>query len=1553
MPVTIENPILNSPFEVPARHWRITDDGITDEPVDGRRSSAYFIPVPPPKKKGGQLALDGTGWTAERMEPNGFINQVREHVDAFRATGYRGVTPVTRELLEHWTDPGRERPLFFCQIEALETAIYLTELAGRSQPWIENALREGNDRLNPGLYRIAFKMATGSGKTTVMAMLIAWQALNKLANRQDRRFSDAFLIVTPGITIRDRLRALYPNHPNNVYKERDLLDDDQVRRLGQARILVTNFHAFLRRDTFEAASLTKKVLAGRDGDPKQFTETPDEMVRRVCRSLGTKKGIIVLNDEAHHCYQSAPAAAGADGEKPKAPKLTADERAEAKASAEAAHIWLNGLRAVKDKLGVRQVYDLSATPFFLAGSGHKEGTLFPWVVSDFGLIDAIESGIVKIPRVPVADDSMSGDSPTYRELWSRIRDDPRLPKKGRATLDVLGDTRELPLELEGALRSLYGHYRRSFEAWQQAGAGTPPVFIVVCQNTNTSKLIADWVSGWDKPTTDGGTVPVAGELPLFSNIERGEWLDRPRTLLIDSAQLESGGAMSPEFKRMAVAEIEEFKREFMALNPGRSLEDISDEDLLREAMNTIGKPGRLGEQIRCVVSVSMLTEGWDANTVTHILGVRAFKTQLLCEQVVGRGLRRVSYVPDEDGLFSPEYAEVYGVPFQFLPTAGQTTTPTVQKEQYRVHALVERAQLEQTFPRLTGYRYELPRTTLTARFDADSTKTLSTQDVPTTTELEAVVGEGIVTNLDDLKEVRLQEVEFALTKRVLDAHLRADDGAPQPWLFPQVLRVTREWIGECVVTKDHTFPQLLLLTEHAADAAQRIYHSIVRGTAGDARVLPFDPWLRSDRLHGRCRLHDDEAGVQDDQESSQPLRPGLPLGVEGGVGARGHGRGRLLRQERPARSAHPVHARGPQRELHPRHPHPRRHRRGRATEPPRRGHRRATEGQAGQGRHRTHALGPGCERPRRLRTLGLLRGHRSVERRAGPAGPHPVTGRSSMTPDEVTALIDGGETFTVEFKGERAGPLNDDELVLAVICLANGTGGTLLLGVEDDGQVTGARPRHEAGRTDVDRVRALVANRTQPPLGCTAELVSIEGVEVLIIGVPDLPTPVGTSDARYVRRALRVDGRPECAPYHAHEMLAGEVDRGARDWAGLDLADARSSDLDPLEFDRLRRLIREGGARGDPSLVDLSNDDITRALGLISPAGILRAGALLLFGHAESIRRHIPTHEVAFQVLRGTTVEVNESNRWPLFRAAEDLLTRFRARNTEEEFQFGLARIAVPTYVEQSFREAIANAFVHRDYTRLGTVLVQWHEDRLEISSPGGFPSGITLGNLLVAPPHPRSPILADAFKRAGLVERTGRGIDLIYEGQLRYGRRAPDYTRSTRSSVVVSLGGGAARIELARFVTEQVAQGEPLGLNDLLALNELVVERRLTTRRAAELMQLDEPMARTHLNRMVDRGLLTARGEARGRTYHASAAVYRAIGEPAAYVRVHGFEPLQQEQMILQYVDAHGRITRGEAAELCQTAPLQARRVLRRLVERGELVLRGQRRGAYYERSV
>lgn len=314
--VVIENPVINSPYEEPRRHFVFADDGITDQIAETRRLSSYFVPIPPPKKKGGQQSLPGD-WLGERMRTNDFINRVRSSVGRWRQGGYQGVTPVTRALLEYWNDPERERRLFFCQIEALETAIYAAEVAPRyGDTWIENSLRRSNESANPGLYRLAFKMATGSGKTVVMAMLIAWQALNKLANPQDRRFGDSFLVVTPGITIRDRLRVLLPNDPDNYYVERDLVTADQLVQLQQAKILITKYHSFLRRDKLQAASLTKKVLAGPDGSLEAFKETPDEMARRVCRAFASKKGVIVINDEAHHCYREKPDAEQPGHERP-------------------------------------------------------------------------------------------------------------------------------------------------------------------------------------------------------------------------------------------------------------------------------------------------------------------------------------------------------------------------------------------------------------------------------------------------------------------------------------------------------------------------------------------------------------------------------------------------------------------------------------------------------------------------------------------------------------------------------------------------------------------------------------------------------------------------------------------------------------------------------------------------------------------------------------------------------------------------------------------------------------------------------------------------------------------------------------------------------------------------------------------------------------------------------------------------------------------------------------------------------------------------------------
>jgi type III restriction enzyme len=839
-PVVIENPILNSAFTEPIKHFRFDDDGITNDVVLERRKSTYFVPIPRARKKGGQMVLDSE-WTADRIESNREVDRIRERVGVWRKGNYAGVTPTTRRLLEHWTDTTRSNKLFFCQIEALETAIYLAEVAGKfGDGWMHELLRAANDSSNPGLPRIAHKMATGSGKTVVMAMLIAWQALNKIANRQDARFSDAFLVVSPGITIRDRLRVLLPNDPDNYYRQRELVPGDLMAQLNEAKILIINYHAFLLREKLKAPKLTRQ-MANPHGD-SVFKESADEMVRRVCKELGNKKNIVVLNDEAHHCYRRRPDAVDDV-------KLSRDDRKEAQQREEEARIWISGIEAVQRKLGIKAIYDLSATPFFLRGSGYSEGTLFPWVVSDFSLIDAIEAGIVKVPRVPVADDSMTGDLPTYRDLWVRIRDG--LPKKGRKT-EAVGGEPQLPIELQGALHTLYENYAKRYEHWEASDARQrgqmSPVFIVVCNNTNVSKLVFDYIAGWEKvlplPPGEGRgegeqTVLVPGQLPIFSNVRDGKWLHRPNTILVDSQQLESGEAMTPEFKKIAAREIEEFKSEYRARFPGKDVESLTDEDILREVMNTIGKAGKLGEGVKCVVSVSMLTEGWDANTVTHILGVRAFGTQLLCEQVVGRGLRRMSYAANENGCFEPEYAEVYGVPFSFIPCSGATKEPPPQKPLTRVRALESRSHLEITFPRLVGYRYDIPTERLRAGFSDESKLVLSTQDVPTKVENAPIIGETAIHTLDDLKRRREQEVAFLLAKSTLERFFRDEDGGERPHLFPQLLAIARRWLSECVVLKDNTFKQLLLLHEPAALAGEKIYRSIVVASGGDATLKPI------------------------------------------------------------------------------------------------------------------------------------------------------------------------------------------------------------------------------------------------------------------------------------------------------------------------------------------------------------------------------------------------------------------------------------------------------------------------------------------------------------------------------------------------------------------------------------------------------------------------------------------------------------------------------------------------------------------------------------------
>ena len=845
MGTTITNPVINGPYDEPTQYFKFDDDGITDEILHGRRRSEYFIPVPASKKAGAQLQLDNE-WTAERIRPNDFVNEVRGRVDLWRKRGYAHVTPTTRRLLEYWSDSGRENRVLFAQREAVETAIYLAEAATKdSQGWMLTRLEETNEEFNTGLPRVALKMATGSGKTVVMAMLIAWQVLNKSAGPQDKRFTRRFLIVAPGVTIRDRLRVLLPEHEGNYYRERDLVPADLVPTLGTAQIVITNYHVFLPKVTKEGAGLAKAtkdlLLAGRAATTDPFTETPAQVATRVSREFGLKPGeLLVLNDEAHHCYRDKPNERIEEA-------MDADEKAETKDREDQARVWFRGLQALKTKLGIKTVYDLSATPFFLNGSGYGQGTLFPWVVSDFSLVDAIECGIVKVPRLPVSDNA-GGDTVVYRNLWDEISQD--LPKRAARAAKSRSEAPNLPPKLETALYSLYSNYEKAFLAWQASGEDsgeTPPVFIVVCNNTTVSKLVFDWIAGYEKDTVDlenePVTVPVAGQLAIFSNVESGAWNHSPRTILVDSQQLESGEQLSADFKALAAQEIDDFKQELRLRFPGRDPDEMSEADLLREVMNTVGKAGKLGANIRCVVSVSMLTEGWDANTVSHILGVRAFRTPLLTEQVVGRGLRRRSYSVGDDGLFEPEYAEVFGVPFAFIPSSGPTKDPKPRAAPVRVRAVPERAAARITFPRLIGYRLEMPDPDLTADFSGPACRLqVTTNFVPTETSVGDITGYTETVYPEFLKTMRVQEVAYKIAHRVLDREYRDELGNPRPWLYPKVLGIVKRYLEEAVDFDAGTYPGLLLIHDLTERSVEKIVHAIVAEDERIERLLPvFDP----------------------------------------------------------------------------------------------------------------------------------------------------------------------------------------------------------------------------------------------------------------------------------------------------------------------------------------------------------------------------------------------------------------------------------------------------------------------------------------------------------------------------------------------------------------------------------------------------------------------------------------------------------------------------------------------------------------------------------------
>ena len=557
-----------------------------------------------------------------------------------------------------------------------------------------------------------------------------------------------------------------------------------------------------------------------------------------------------------------------------------------------------------------------------------------------------------------------------------------------------------------------------------------------------------------------------------------------------------------------------------------------------------------------------------------------------------------------------------------------------------------------------------------------------------------------------------------------------------------------------------------------------------------------------------------------------------------------------------------------------------------------------------------------------------------------------------VSADEVRTWAAAGESLTVEFKAEAKTALNDTDLVDAVMCMANTQGGVLLVGIEDDGTISGARARH-GSYTDVRRVEALIANQTQPSCPVECAMVEVDGHEVLVIHVPSGRPVTATVRGLYRRRVLDVHGKPRCLPFYPHEMQSREASRGALDYSSLVVSGARWEDLDPLEIERLRQTIARNGRRADAALLSLTDVDLVKALGLAEGGDRIervRVAGVLMLGREEVLQHFLPTHEVAFQALSGIRVNVNDFLRWPLIRVSDELTARFDARNQEVELMIGAVRAGIPDYSRAGFREAVHNALVHRDYTVAGAIHVFWRDDELEITSPGGFPDSVNISNLLVTAPRPRNPVLADAFKRIGLVERTGRGIDTIYEGQLRYGRPSPDYARSSGGSVQVVLPGGPANLRLARFIIERDLPNRPVTVEEMLIVNAVDRERRLSVTRAAELVQKGEAAARAVLERLVEAGVLEARGERSNRVYRFTAATYRAIGPASAYTRASGFEPLQQEQMVLAHLRAHRRITRSDVSELCQLTSEGAKSLLRRPLRRAQIVPGGSGRKMFYE---
>lgn len=808
----VENPIINSPFREPAQHYDFS--GVEPRIVDGRRPAGYHGTVCTERMEG-PLAV-------HEFISLPVLNDIRSRVREWRHRGWPGITPVTRDLLEHWHREDR-KPLFFCQREAVETLIWLTEASPADRQGIAVPVDEPNDpesikKQYAALRRYCAKMATGSGKTTVMAMVAAWSILNKVANRQDARFSDSVLIVGPNLTVKERLQVLAPQRAGNYYEKFDLVPGSYRDMLARGRVMVTNWHVFSVKDDSRGRGIVQR---GRESDTAFCKRILD-------RDLGKASGLLVLNDEAHHAYRPAPR--GEDDDQLAFEELTAEERAEAEEFAEEATVWVGGLDRINKIRGIRMVVDVSATPFYLKGTGYPEGSPLPWIVSDFGLVDAIESGITKVPRIPVMDDAGKPD-PKYFHLWREIQKG--LPESERETNRRRAKPESVWREAQGALTILAGKWKSTSKFFQECQYDVPPAFIVVAANTTLAKLIAD----------DLKKGAIINELA-------GDYTFQIDTKVLGSAEAAEGGTKEDAAQRLRITTATVGKAAWPEDKPPEGFEDM---------------PEPPGKNIRAVVSVGMLTEGWDAQNVTQILGLRAFSSQLLCEQVVGRGLRRMNYdVDPATGHLTPEYCDVFGIPFEVIPVQGvQPKVIPVSAPSTLVQALPIRKDKAIEFPRVEGYVMDV-RQRIRCNVDALPELRVEPQieptEVVTRTQMGWVKRAGpnttsgnaeTLTRQQFYEQHRLQRTAFELARditEVLAGGKVVVGKQPETvkrlesarLLFPQVLRVVERFIeNRVVLAVPNARREEIALGKYREAILTRLLDAIEPDTdAGEAPILP-------------------------------------------------------------------------------------------------------------------------------------------------------------------------------------------------------------------------------------------------------------------------------------------------------------------------------------------------------------------------------------------------------------------------------------------------------------------------------------------------------------------------------------------------------------------------------------------------------------------------------------------------------------------------------------------------------------------------------------------